>query len=87
MTAVLRSLAPAVKQAELVSAGCCSACREDDGAVFRIAEEVRRGRLPHPGCPKGLCGCDWWPAAVEPRRRRRRAANTGSRRAVEAPDP
>jgi hypothetical protein len=87
MTAVLRSLAPAVKQAELVSAGCCPACREDDGAVFRIAEEIRRGRLPHPGCPKGLCGCDWWPAAVEPRRRRRRAATTGSRRSVEAPDP
>jgi hypothetical protein len=85
MIAVLRSLTPAVRQAELVSPGCCPACRKDDGAVFRIADEVRRGRLPHAGCPKGLCGCDWWPAAVEPVRRRRRSATAGPGRSVGAP--
>jgi hypothetical protein len=69
---VLRSLLPVAKDVELVSAGCCPPCRADDEKTFRITSEVRTPRLPHAGCPKGLCGCDWWPAVAEPRKRRRR---------------
>lgn len=76
MTAVLRSLQLVAKDVELVGAGCCPACRADDERTFHIASEVGTARLPHAGCPKGLCGCDWWPAVVEPSRRRRRAPAT-----------
>jgi hypothetical protein len=76
MVAVLRSLLPVAKDVELVSAGCCPPCRADDEKTFRITSEVRTPRLPHAGCPKGLCGCDWWPAVAEPRKRRRRASPT-----------
>ncbi len=76
MVAVLRSLQPFAKAVELVSNGCCPTCRADDGRTFEIQPEVRAARLPHDGCPKGLCGCDWWPALVEPRKRRRRAPTT-----------
>jgi hypothetical protein len=76
MIAVLRSLLLVAKDVELVSAGCCPACRADDGKTFRIASEVGTPRLPHAGCPRGLCGCDWWPAVVEPGKRRRRAPAT-----------
>lgn len=76
MTAVLHSLLLLAKDVELVSNGCCPICRADDGKTFRIASEIRTPRLPHDGCPRGLCGCDWWPAVVEPRRRRRRAPAT-----------
>jgi hypothetical protein len=74
MAAVLRSLLPVSKSAEIVSAGCCPACRADDGRAFRIADELRAVRLPHAGCPKGLCACDWWPAVAPPKQRRRRAS-------------
>ncbi len=73
MLAVLHSLQLLAKAVELVGATCCPACRADDGTAFRIAEELRGARLPHAGCPRGLCGCDWWPAVIEPRKRRRRA--------------
>ncbi len=72
MTAVLRSLLLLAKDVEVVSTGCCPACRADDGKTFRIAMEMRTARLPHAGCPRGLCSCDWWPAVIEPRKRRRR---------------
>jgi hypothetical protein len=72
MVAVLRSLAPLARDVELVSAECCPACRAEAGQTFRITDEIRVGRLPHAGCPKGLCHCDWWPAVVAPGRRRRR---------------
>ena len=72
MQAVLRSFqAQGTPAAELVSATCCKACRADDGKVFRIADELREPRLPHEGCPKGLCGCDWWIGTIERKRRRR----------------
>ena len=72
MTAVLRSLQLLSRHAELVSTGCCAPCRADDGRTFRISDEVRTPRLPHPGCPRGLCSCDWWLAVAERRKRRRR---------------
>ncbi len=70
--AVLRSLVAMGPEAELVSAGCCPACRADDGLVVKIAAELRDPRLPHAGCPKGLCACDWWIAVAQPRSTRRR---------------
>ena len=73
MVAVLRSLQPLANEVELVSAKCCAACRSEDGQTFRIVDEARLARLPHVGCPLGLCGCDWWPAMVEPKRAGRRA--------------
>lgn len=72
--ATLRALAAVSRSAELVGASCCPACRADDERTFKIADELRVPRLPHPGCPRGLCACDWWPSlrvtAVKPRRRR-----------------
>jgi hypothetical protein len=72
--ATLRALAAVSRSAELVGASCCPACRADDERIFKIADELRTPRLPHPGCPRGLCPCDWWPAlrvtTVKPRRRR-----------------
>jgi hypothetical protein len=84
MTALLRSLIPIAKDVEVVSAGCCRACRRDEGLTFRTSDEVKGSRLPHEGCPRGLCGCDWWPAVVDRRRRRKRRA---AARVVEAGDP
>jgi len=73
--ATLRALAGTSREAELVGASCCPACRADDERIFRIADELRTPRLPHAGCPRGLCSCDWWPALRDPaaKRRRRRA--------------
>jgi hypothetical protein len=79
-SAVLRSLAPWAPDAELVGAGCCSACRQDDGKAFPVVTELRKPRLPHEGCPKGLCACDWWIAVVDHTPSRR--ARPGSRRAT-----
>jgi len=87
MTAVLRSLLLVAKDVELVSAGCCPACRADDERTFRIATEVQMPRLPHAGCPRGLCGCDWWPAVVEPRTRRHPAPATSPRSPFSVPEP
>jgi hypothetical protein len=84
MTAVLRSLVPLTKHVELVSAECCRACRAELGQTFRLASELRIGRLPHGGCPKGLCRCDWWPAVADTRRRRRRRVSTTT---PDGPDP
>lgn len=77
MAATLRTLAPVTREAELVGASCCPACRADNERVFRIADELRTPRLPHAGCPRGLCACDWWPTIRNPtaKRRRRRASS------------
>ena len=63
----LRGIGAITRSAALVSARCCDECRADDGTVVRISSEVRRTRLPHPGCPEVLCGCHWdlSPADVE----------------------
>jgi hypothetical protein len=80
MIAELRALAVHYKSAELISSGCCRTCRADDGHVFLIAAELRTRRLPHAGCSKGLCACDWWLAIPGPRKRRR------ARKKAEAPN-
>jgi hypothetical protein len=59
VAAELRGISDISRDAELVSALCCSVCRADDRRIFRIATEQRRPRLPHEGCPKGLCRCAW----------------------------
>jgi hypothetical protein len=72
LLAELRALKVTSKVAELVGAGCCAACRSDDGRSFPIAGELRKPRLPHDDCPKGLCGCDWFIAKASPAKPRRR---------------
>lgn len=80
--AALRSLVKYGAQVELVAAGCCAICGRDNGRAFRIATELRARRLPHEGCPKGLCACDWYPVPDGPVRVRRAA-----RRAAPRPEP
>jgi hypothetical protein len=88
MSAVLRSLSAVARNAEVVGAECCRACRADDGTVVRIATELREPRLPHAGCPRGICACDWWVAVVERKpSRRRRPASGGAGEAAEGPAP
>ncbi len=96
MLAELRSMAELSGHAELVGAGCCPACRANDGKVFPIAAELASPRLPHEACPKGLCGCDWWIAMVAPKpprkKRPRKAAaappsGTNDAAAADAPEP
>ncbi len=76
MLAELRALAVTFKDVELVGARCCRPCRTGDGKAFRIADELRTPRLPHEGCPKGLCGCEWWLAMPGPKSRRRTRSTT-----------
>jgi hypothetical protein len=80
--AALRGLGGMVREAELLGGKCCDACRADDGRTFPITAELRTPRLPHPGCPKGLCRCDWYLAVrdeslVRRHLRRRKRADTG----------
>ena len=77
--ASLRSIVKFGKNAELAAQGCCTICRQDDGRSFRIAAELRTPRLPHPGCPRGLCLCDWFPLpdTKGPRQRVRRRRSPG----------
>jgi hypothetical protein len=75
--AALRGIAAIAREAELLSGRCCLACQADDGRTFLIANELRAPRLPHRGCPKGLCRCDWFfttrDASLVRRHLRRRA--------------
>ena len=50
-TAALRAMADIARQADLVGAGCCAACRADDGRTFRIADETPRATPSAPGLP------------------------------------
>src|SRR5579862_739978 len=59
VAAELRGIAEISRDAQLVAATCCEACRADDEVVTRIATELRQPRLPHAGCPRGLCRCHW----------------------------
>ena len=58
-TAELRGIARFGRQAELRGATCCELCRSDDHRAFQIAAELATPRLPHVGCPRGLCRCRW----------------------------
>jgi hypothetical protein len=73
MLAELHALAETTQFAELVGARCCPACRSGDGQSSRISAELRTPRLPHEGCPKGICACQWYLSTTAPRRPRRRA--------------
>jgi hypothetical protein len=84
--AALRSLVGFGAQVELVATGCCAICGRDNGRAFRIAAELRTQRLPHVGCPKGLCACDWWPLP-ETKARRPGVRRQASPRAGAAPAP
>jgi len=82
VAAEMRGVAEISRDAELISARCCDACRADDGRIFRITTELRTPRLPHAGCPKGLCRCHWDLAARDRRTIRRylqRRPGTASR--------
>ena len=59
VAAELRGIAEISRDAELVSASCCDVCRADDRLISRISHELREPRLPHDGCPRGLCRCRW----------------------------
>ena len=79
--AALRGLGEMSRVAELVSTNCCDVCRADDGGLFKIAVELREPRLPHVGCPRGLCRCDWFLAVRDQtavRRHLRRKARSES---------
>jgi hypothetical protein len=58
-TAELKGIATVARDAELGGADCCDACRADGGRIFPIAAELQAPRLPHAGCPRGLCRCRW----------------------------
>lgn len=73
MIAILRDQAAAGTHAEIVGGSCCASCRKDDGKAFPIKDEIRTPRLPHAGCPRGLCACEWWLGVTPPARKRRRA--------------
>jgi hypothetical protein len=77
--AALRAAAEIGVDAELVSGGCCAVCSKDDGKAFRIKAELRTPRLPHAGCPKGLCVCDWYPLPDS------KTPGRGRRKVVKAP--
>ena len=84
--ASLRSFVAIGARVELVAAGCCAICTRDNGRAFTIAAELRSQRLPHPGCPKGLCPCDWWPLPG-PKPKERRARHRGSSQSAPAAGP
>jgi hypothetical protein len=85
-SAALRSHVAFGSQVELVSGGCCPVCRRDDGHAFKITAELKTQRLPHAGCPKGLCLCDWWPMP-DPKTRTRHVRKRAAPRATSAAAP
>ena len=90
VAAELRGIAEIAKEAELVGAACCDVCRADDGRICRIAKELLAPRLPHPGCPKGLCRCRWDLTARDRtilRRFQRRPARTNQRAVARGTEP
>ena len=82
IAATLREVSAVARNVELVGAACCAACRADNEKVFKIVDELRTPRLPHAGCPRGLCACDWWPAVQAPPKRRRRRSSGAAAPAV-----
>jgi hypothetical protein len=90
VVAELRGIAEISRDAELVSASCCDVCRADDRLISRISQELRVPRLPHDGCPRGLCRCRWELAERDRttmRRYLRRRPRTESRGSPTEPEP
>ncbi len=90
VAAELRGIAEISRDAQLLAASCCEACRADDELVTRIAAELRQPRLPHAGCPRGLCRCHWDLAARDRttiRRYLRRRSPSESRVTLTEPSP
>ena len=90
VAAELRGVAEISRDAELVSASCCDVCRADDRLIARISNELRVPRLPHDGCPRGLCRCRWELAERDRttvRRYLRRRPRTESRGCPGEPEP
>jgi hypothetical protein len=90
VVAELRGIAEISRDAELVSASCCDVCRADDRLISRISLELRVPRLPHGGCPRGLCRCRWDLAQRDRttmRRYLRRRPRTESRASPNEPQP
>ncbi len=90
VAAELRGIAAIAKEAELVSAACCDICRAEDGQIGRITHELLAPRLPHAGCPKGLCRCRWDLTARDRTillRYQRRPARASQRAVPAAPQP
>ena len=90
VAAELRGVAEVSRDAEMVSAACCDVCRADDRRIFRIAHQMRVPRLPHEGCPRGLCRCGWDLAARDRttmRRYLRRRSGTDPQAAPDEPAP
>ena len=91
VAAELRGIAEMSRDAELVAASCCDACRADHHRIFRISAELRQPRLPHADCPRGLCRCHWDLAARDRRTMqrylRRRPAADASSTPDETPTP
>ena len=74
MIAELKAQREFGRDAELIAASCCDTCRDDNGLIARISDEVKVGRLPHTGCPKGICACRWAPPRAGGRRPASKAA-------------
>jgi hypothetical protein len=90
VVAELRGIAEISRDAELVGSPCCDICRADDRLISRIGHELRVPRLPHEGCPKGLCRCRWDIAERDRttmRRYLKRRPRTESRTAADDPAP
>lgn len=90
VVAELRGIAEISRDAELVGATCCDVCRADDRLISRISIELRVPRLPHGGCPRGLCRCRWELAERDRttmRRYLRRRPRTESRGSPGQPEP
>lgn len=78
MTAFLRAQVASGTHAEIIGGRCCAPCRRDDGKAFLIKDELRTPRLPHAGCPRGLCACEWWLGVTPAAKKRRRSPAKGS---------
>ncbi len=86
VAAELRGIAEISRDAEVVAATCCEACRADDHKIFRISAELRQPRLPHAGCPRGLCRCRWDLAARDRTTMRRYLRRRPASEASPSPD-
>jgi hypothetical protein len=76
--AELRGLREGARDATVTGPTCCDSCAADATLVARISDELKVPRLPHAGCPRGLCRCRW--IAVRPVRPARKSSHGPSGR-------